>query len=565
MKPRAALYARYSTDMQSASSIEDQVRLCEERARKEGWETVNCYSDAGISGASLIRPGIQALMQAAMGGDFDILLCEALDRLSRDQEDIAGLYKRMEFAGVKIITLSEGEISSLHIGLKGTMNALFLKDLADKTRRGLQGRVEKGKSGGGIAYGYRVLKTFDAQGEAVKGEREIDEAQATIIRRIFRQYVNDNSSPKAIAAQLNEEQIPGPSGKGWTQSTINGNRRRGTGILNNALYIGEMIWNRQRFIKDPTTGKRVTRLNPESDWIRQEVPELRIVPQDLWDTAKAKQAALDQKAPGLWRRNRPQYLLSGLLKCGVCGGGFAKVNTERYGCANARNKGKSVCANTKTIKREALEKSVLEALQTHLMRDELVEVFCKEYTKHRNELLKAQDKALNAYRTELAKLSKERENIIRAIKDGVSGALVKDDLERVAARQEKLEELLSCAPEEPRPLLHPAMARRYREEVRSLHKSLRLKDSGEVREHVRALIEKIVLTPVKGKKELSLDLYGDLAGILSIAAKEKTMKRERKRPGKRAGNDNFSEPSIELVAGASTKLINYVTDCNYIF
>lgn len=136
MKQRVAIYARYSSDLQSSASIEDQIRLCSEKAQNESWKTINCYTDTGISGASLLRPGIQGLMQAAMNSEFDILLAEALDRLSRDQEDIAGLFKRMEFAGIKIITLSEGEISSLHIGLKGTMNAMFLKDLADKTRRG---------------------------------------------------------------------------------------------------------------------------------------------------------------------------------------------------------------------------------------------------------------------------------------------------------------------------------------------------------------------------------------------------------------------------------------------
>ena len=77
------------------------------------------------------------------------MVAEALDRLSRDQEDIAGLYKRLRFAGVQMVTLAEGEISELHVGLKGTMNALFLKDLADKTRRRLRGRVEEGKSGRG--------------------------------------------------------------------------------------------------------------------------------------------------------------------------------------------------------------------------------------------------------------------------------------------------------------------------------------------------------------------------------------------------------------------------------
>ena len=69
----------------------------------------------------------------------------------------------------------------------------------------------------------------------------------------------------------------GPSGKGWGPSTIHGNRQRGTGILNNELYVGRLVWNRLRYMKDPETGKRVSRLNPETDWIIQDVPELRII------------------------------------------------------------------------------------------------------------------------------------------------------------------------------------------------------------------------------------------------------------------------------------------------
>lgn len=147
---RAVIYARYSTDLQNAASIDDQVRLCRERIERDGHELVQVYSDRAVSGASLIRPGIQSLMQEATRGKFDLVYAEALDRISRDQEDVAGFFKRMRFAGVTILTLAEGEISELHVGLKGTMNALFLKDLADKTRRGLRGRVETGRSGGAI-------------------------------------------------------------------------------------------------------------------------------------------------------------------------------------------------------------------------------------------------------------------------------------------------------------------------------------------------------------------------------------------------------------------------------
>jgi DNA invertase Pin-like site-specific DNA recombinase len=145
---RVALYARYSSDNQRDASIEDQLRQCRDRAEREGWTVVETYSDRAISGASMVRSGVQSLLADAQGQRFDIVLSEALDRISRDQEDVAGMFKRLRFAGVGIVTLSEGEISELHVGLKGTMNALFLKDLAMKTHRGLRGRVEKEGQGG---------------------------------------------------------------------------------------------------------------------------------------------------------------------------------------------------------------------------------------------------------------------------------------------------------------------------------------------------------------------------------------------------------------------------------
>ena len=219
-------------------------------------------------------------------------VAEALDRLSRDQEDIAHIFKRMSFAGVRIVTLSEGEINELHIGLKGTMGALFLKDLADKTRRGLRGRVEAGKSGGGNSYGYDVVRGLGPDGLPVTGERKINAQQAAIVRRIFKEYAA-GKSPHAIAKSLNAEGVPGPSGRAWGPSTIHGNRERGTGILNNELYIGRLVWNRLRYVKDPETGKRVSRPNPDSEWIVQDVAELRIIDQALWERVKARQGALE--------------------------------------------------------------------------------------------------------------------------------------------------------------------------------------------------------------------------------------------------------------------------------
>ncbi|WP_336510185.1 recombinase family protein [Ruegeria lacuscaerulensis] len=261
---RVAIYARFSSQMQRDASIDDQMRLCRERAEREGWTVVDAYSDRAVSGASMLRPGLQALFHATQEGQVDLILAEALDRLSRDQADIAAIFKRLSFAGVCIVTLAEGEISELHVGLKGTMNQLFLKDLADKTRRGLRGRVELGRSGGGNSYGYDVVRRLGPDGQPVTGERVINAAEAEIVRRVLQEFT-EGHSPKTIARRLNTEGVPGPRGKLWRDTAIRGHRVRGTGLLNNELYIGRLVWNRLRYIKDPETGRRVSRLNDPSN------------------------------------------------------------------------------------------------------------------------------------------------------------------------------------------------------------------------------------------------------------------------------------------------------------
>ncbi|MEM1150143.1 MAG: recombinase family protein [Pseudomonadota bacterium] len=510
---RAAIYARYSTDMQSAASIEDQVRLCQLRAEGAGSAVVETYADHGISGAStLLRPGVQALLQDAIAGKFDTVYAEALDRLSRDQEDIAAIYKRLSFAGVSMMTLSEGEISELHIGLKGTMNALFLKDLADKTRRGLRGRVEAGRSGGGKAYGYDVVKSEDD-----KGRRTINPAEAEIVRRIFRDY-GAGKSPKAIAAALNREGVPGPSGRGWGQSTINGNRHRGTGVLNNELYVGRMVWNRLRYVKDPATGKRVSKPNPEADWLIQDVPELRIIDQELWDKAKARQGALTTKKTTFWTKQRPKYLLSGLLTCGSCGGGFSMVSKTQLGCSTARNKG--TCSNRLTIKREDLEADLLHALQEHLMDPELCAVFCKAYTAEMNRLRREAVSATAGQERELAKITRQLGQMVDAIADGAPVAPIKDKMHALDARKIELEAALEQR-DDPPPILHPVMAQVYQREVQRLAETLADPDTArEAAEALRGLIDRIVLTPDASGRRLVADLVGDLAGILTIASGE---------------------------------------------
>ena len=493
-------------------------------------------------------------MSDAGRGRFDVICAEAMDRLSRDQEDIAGFFKRMAFAGVKIVTLSEGEVTHLHIGLKGTMNALFLKDLADKTRRGQRGRVEMGRSGGGKCYGYDVVRRIDAAGEPERGERSIDPVEAEVIRRIFRDYAA-GKSPKRIATELNAEGISAPTGGEWGFSTINGNAKRGTGILNNELYIGRLVWNRQRFVKDPDTGKRQARPNPSEDWVIQEVPELRIVDEDLWQAVKARQAGLKRPhgagTENSFRdRRRPKYLLSGLTRCGVCGGGYSMISATHVGCSTARNKG--TCSNRQSIRREELEERVLGAMRRHLMDPAMFREFCEEFTREVNRQRIEGRATLDAAQAEIRRIDRELERLLQVLLNGGAADTINAAMLKLEARQKDLRAALSGADDAP-PLLHPEMAQHYRRQVGELCDALREETEAqrmEATEILRGLIKDVALTPTDG--ELAIDLRGDLAGILAVAAGAMSgngVQKRRKLPLGAALSADLVQ-QVEMVAGA---------------
>jgi site-specific DNA recombinase len=414
--------------------------------------------------------------------------------------------------------LSEGEIGELHVGLKGTMNALFLKDLAHKTRRGLEGRVRKGKSGGGLCFGYDVVCKLDASGEPLHGERRINEGEAAIVRRIFAEFAKGRS-PRAIAQSLNKDGIAGPGGSSWGPSTIYGNWRRGTGILNNELYIGRLVWNRQNFIKDPATGRRQARLNPESKWIVEEVPQLRIIDDPLWAAVKERQQGsrlrvmTDDKSIRSERARRANYLLSGLLKCGICGGGFSKISQSHYGCSTARNKG--TCDNLLAIRRDKLEATVLDGLKHQLMHPDLVAAFVDEFYREVNRQRAEQDGSRDRTARGLEKTEREIGRLIEALKAGVPGAAVKEEMTVLEAKRVELLARLEAAPPS-MPRLHPNLAELYRQKVTNLAEALNDEDTRlEAAECIRELIEEIRLVPEDGK--LRVELYGELAALLNLA------------------------------------------------
>lgn len=383
---RYAIYARYSSENQNERSVDDQVRECKARilAMNGQLSDAHIYTDYAISASHMTtRPGIKALMSAAKSNAFDVVIADDLSRLSRDQEDIAGIYKRLSFQDIQIITLFDGEINEMQIGYKGIENAMYLKRLAHQVRRGQKGKVQSGKIPGGNCYGYDVVKKFGADGEPVKGLREINEEQAAIIKRIFKEYTS-GKSPRTIAHQLNKENIPAPRGGQWRPSTLNGNVKRGNGILNNELYIGNIVYNRQRFVKDPETGKRQAKPNPKGEWVIQEIPELRIISDEQWEAAQSRRAYTAHNYSGAMVRK--QYLLSGLLRCGCCGGSYVivggskKRDERRYGCSTRKEKG--TCVNSVTIAAKDIEERVFTGLKKYLKAPGGLNLFISEFHKN---------------------------------------------------------------------------------------------------------------------------------------------------------------------------------------
>src|SRR5882724_9729589 len=520
---RAVIYARYSTDLQREASIDDQLRVCRQRIKREGWELVATYSDAASSGASRLRPGYQKLLEDARAGAFDVVVAEALDRLSRDQEDVAALYKRLSFAGIKMVTLAEGEISELHVGLKGTMNALFLKDLAAKTHRGLEGRVREGRSGGGLSYGYDVVREQDLRGEPVHGGRTVNEAEAGIVRRIFREFIT-GKSPRAIAQGLNADKIAGPRGRLWSDTTIRGHALRGTGVLHNELYIGRLVWNRLQYVKDPSTGKRVSRLNPEADWLITEVAELRIIDDTLWQQAQARLGSIREsprvvkaRATEFWIHRRARHLLTGLAHCGVCGAPLAAAGKDYLSCSAARRQG--TCSNKRGIRRPVLEGLILDGLKDRLMAPELVKEFIAEFHREVNRQSRNREADQGLQQREFDDVNRKLRGLIEAIAEGLRWPGLQAKLDELEQRKVTLEAALAAALP-PAPRLHPNLAEVYRRKVADLQSALA--DAGtqtEALEILRGLIERVALHPAD--KGFEIELIGEIAAMVNLGAQTK--------------------------------------------
>ena len=569
---RAALYARFSSDLQNPASIDDQFRTCRRHAERIGAEVVAEFSDAGISGASAVnRPGLQALLAAARAGRFDVVVVEALDRLSRSLADVAAIHEDLKADRVAINTIAEGEAQTLQIAFKGGMNAMFLEELGRKTRRGLEGVARAGRVAA-LAYGYRIERRIGPRGEVTKGLRAVDQDQAEVVRRIFSDYAA-GISPEQIAATLNADGTPAFRGGLWNAHTIRGNRARGVGILNNDLYRGVLVWGRSSSVKDRRTGRTKASLVTLAGEVQVAAPDLRIVSDDLWASVAARKAAIAAVARPEQAR-RPRRLLSGLVKCGVCGGTMTVSSfdhrrdrpdarpTSRYVCGARHRFGPAVCSGQRTPEATRLEARVLDALKAALLQPALVEHWVRE--RHLAQARQARETGQHraGLERELAEARRRAERLVDQVEQGMPWTAIAERHRALSDRAETLQRQLDAADSPQVVQLHPRAAERYRELVENLQSALTEGEAtasrATARELLRAIIGTVSVYPEAQPGQYRAEIDGDLGPMLAGAGTG-----ERASPPSKARSASASaagpsspgeERSTRWVCGARTSV-----------
>ncbi|RWC48067.1 MAG: recombinase family protein [Mesorhizobium sp.] len=512
---RAALYARYSSDLQTDRSIEDQIALCSDYAGKQDLTIATVFHDRARSGASIVgRDGVMAMMDAARDGLFDVLIVEALDRLSRDQEDLAGIYKRLTHLGIEIRAVHDGRADIVQIGIRGLVGALYLQDLAQKVRRGMAGVVRDGRNAGGKAYGYAPVP-------GRPGELSIVPDEAAIVLRIFEEAAA-GQAPRDIAGGLNDDNIAPPRGRYWSGGTINGNPKRGYGILQNAIYDGRIVWNRVHMVKDPDTGRRQSRVNPRTEWQEHAAEHLRIVPAPLFAAVNSKPARTNA-APA--RKNA--RLLSGLLRCGCCGSGMSIKDTQgkitRIMCTRAKES--RSCTNLRPYALDHIEATVLDGLRARLNDRALIDHYVAAYNDEHQQLYSGQGASREKAAQRLDAAKREYDRVLNAyVKGMISEAEAEQRLPELRSERQQLESALAVLPQPPKVVtLKPALVARYIRDLEALEASIA--DNGfvseEAKKHLRNIVSTVTVYPPKPGELPTIQIDGYLSNLVDQDLKQR--------------------------------------------
>lgn len=490
---RVAAYARFSSDLQRDTSLDDQLRVCREYAERQGWtwQADQAYTDAAISGSSIEgRAGLQAVLVAAAARPrpFDVLLVDDSSRVARDLADALRTVQQLRFAGVRVVYISQSidSASEQHetlIAVHGLIDGVYLREMATKIRRGLAGQFDRGYSTGAVRYGYRAVPVPDPSGKtdpatgypALIGKRlEVDDAEAAIIRRIFELCATGNGVGSIVRA-LNTEGAKWRDGKPWRAGAVRG-------VLSNERLIGRLTWGRRRFERRPGTRQKVARETPREEWRTQQREDLRIVSDELWAAAQARRqanaAATRQPGRTLMKgRNaalHSPYLFSGFMRCGVCGASISVVcgghGSPRYGCRNHSKNGDSACTNRLTVRAKIADAAMVAGLQAELLRPETIAYVSDQLAAAMNEMIDQRPKQRADVEQAIETACQKLQHLIVAVEAGAGAPTVfkaiKDREAEIGALQRQLESL--AEPVEQRLAIIPTWVKQQLQDAASL-------------------------------------------------------------------------------------------------
>ena len=348
LEQRAVIYARYSTQNQTADSIEHQKKKCHEYARKNGLTIIKEYYDEAKSGTqTLTRDWYNRMLEDSADHVFSKVIVFRFDRFSRNLRDFLNDEHRLNQNGVKVISTveitPEGISGKLIKYIVMIAAELYADSVSDHTTAATYSNAAKGNyNGGKVPYGYKVV----AEGDRKK--LVIDEEEAEILLAIFRLYA-EGKSYSDLAEYLDQIGARNKSGVRFKKGSFNS-------IFKNRIYGGEYCY-----------GKRTDKA------IVTKMPELQIVPDELME--KVRQRISENKVLAGRKRGKRPYILSGFVKCGKCGRNMHEEGTSKitkkgklpysaYNCPGTRDKdrhGNKKCDNRR-VRRKYLERYVMDKI-----------------------------------------------------------------------------------------------------------------------------------------------------------------------------------------------------------
>jgi site-specific DNA recombinase len=406
-----AIYVRKSTEQSGVSedqkSITRQIEHATAYARTKGWTVSqdHVYSDDGVSGAEFgdRRPGFIRLMNALKPKPpFQILVMSEESRLGREQIKTAYALQQLTEAGVQVwfyLTDQERKCDTAMEKIIGSFTSFASEIEREKAQQrtydAMKRKAKAGHVAGGRVYGYTnfeiLSSALDAYGRPKRDhvELRIHEEQAAVVRTIF-QLCAAGKGMVSIAQRLNAEGLPAPGTsdgrrKTWGPSSVRT-------VLFRRTYLGELIWNKTK--KRNPSGVQQPRKRPEKDWLTIPMPQLRIISDAEWKSAHDRLTAtraiyLRGTNGNLWGRPAStldsKYLLTGLVKCGLCGGSlYVKSHVRKdgralfYGCTNFHLHGRAACTNGTLISMEAANKAVLSVLENDVLHPDVTDTVVKK-------------------------------------------------------------------------------------------------------------------------------------------------------------------------------------------